>query len=138
MSQHLIAWDVGWEGIFWQITLEENWYFLFLFLQASLEAQMVKNLPAIWETRVWSLDWGDPLEKGMATHSNILAWGIPMDRGGWGATVHRVTKSQTWLSYSLFFSSTSLILPPSAYLRNLSCYFFKNLHTRAWSRHFIS
>ena len=40
-------------------------------------AQLVKNLPAMWETWVQSLDWEDPLEKGMATHSSILAWGIP-------------------------------------------------------------
>ena len=38
---------------------------------------MVKNLPAMWETGVRSLDWEDPLEKGMATHSSILAWRIP-------------------------------------------------------------
>ena len=44
---------------------------------ASLVAQMVKNLPAMWETWVQSLGWGDPLEKGMATHSGILAWRIP-------------------------------------------------------------
>ena len=37
---------------------------------------VVKNLPAIWETRVRSLGWEDPLEKGMVTHSSILAWGI--------------------------------------------------------------
>ena len=37
-------------------------------------AQTVKNLPAIQETQVPSLDWEDPLEKGMATHSSILAW----------------------------------------------------------------
>ena len=43
----------------------------------SLVAQMVKNPPAIRETWVWSLGWEDPLEKGMATHSNILAWRIP-------------------------------------------------------------
>ena len=43
-------------------------------LWASLVAQMVKNLPAMWET--WK-DWEDPLEKGMATHSRILAWRIP-------------------------------------------------------------
>ena len=41
------------------------------YLGASLVAQMVKNLPAMWETWVWSLGWQDPLEKGMATHSNI-------------------------------------------------------------------
>ena len=42
-----------------------------------LVAQMVKNLPAMQETLVWSLGWENPLEKGMATHSSILAWGIP-------------------------------------------------------------
>ena len=40
-------------------------------------AQTVKNLLAMQETRVWSLGQEDPLEKGMATHSSILAWGIP-------------------------------------------------------------
>ena len=43
---------------------------------ASLMAQMVKNLSAVQETWVQSLDWEDPLEKGMATHSSILAWRI--------------------------------------------------------------
>ena len=42
----------------------------------SLVAQTVKSLPAMWETRVRSLGWEDPLEKGMATHSSILAWRI--------------------------------------------------------------
>ena len=45
--------------------------------RASLVAQMVKNLPVIQETRVQSLGQEDPLEKEMATHSNILAWKIP-------------------------------------------------------------
>ena len=40
-------------------------------------AQMVKNLPAVQETWVQSLGWEDPLEKGIATHSSILAWRIP-------------------------------------------------------------
>ena len=44
---------------------------------ASPVAQMVKNLPAIQETLVWSLDWKDSLEKGMATHSSIHDWRIP-------------------------------------------------------------
>ena len=48
---------------------------------ASLVSQMVKNLPAVQETWVLSLGWEDPLEEGMATHSSILAWRIPMDRG---------------------------------------------------------
>ena len=40
-------------------------------------AQTVKNLPAMQETWVGSLGWEDPLEKGMVTHSSILAWSIP-------------------------------------------------------------
>ena len=44
--------------------------------QASLVAQLVRNLPAMQETWVQSLYWEDPLEKGMATHSSILAWRI--------------------------------------------------------------
>ena len=50
-------------------------------------AHLVKNLPAMWETWVQSLGWEDPLEKGKATHSSILAW-----------TVHVVAKSQIQLS----------------------------------------
>jgi len=56
---------------------------------------MVKNPPAMWATWVPSLGWEDPLEEGMATHSSIPAWRIPMDRGAWWAAVHRVTQSQT-------------------------------------------
>ena len=44
---------------------------------ASLVAQLVKNPPAVWETQVRSLGWDDHLEKGKATHSNILTWRIP-------------------------------------------------------------
>ena len=57
---------------------------------------MVKSLPTnvgdITEV-VQSLGQEDPLEEGMATHSSILAWRIPMDRGAYLATVHRVTES---------------------------------------------
>ena len=60
---------------------------------SPLVAQTVKNLPAMRETWVQTLDWEDPLEKGMATHSSILAWRIPMDRGVWWAAVHGVAKS---------------------------------------------
>ena len=46
---------------------------------------MVKNAPMMWEIWVRSLGWEDPLEDGMGTHSNILAWRIAMDRGAWRA-----------------------------------------------------
>ena len=48
-----------------------------LIIRASVVAQLVKNLPAMQETWVWSLGWEDPLEKGKATHSSVLAWRIP-------------------------------------------------------------
>ena len=50
-------------------------------------AQMVKKPPAMQETWVRFLGWEDPLEKEMATHSSILAWKSPVDRGTWRATV---------------------------------------------------
>ena len=46
-------------------------------VEASMVAQLVKNLPTVQETRIQSLGWEDPLEKGMATGSSILAWRIP-------------------------------------------------------------
>ena len=67
-------------------------------LQASLLAQTVKKLPAIQVMQVRSLGREDPLEEDMATHSSILAWRIPMDRGAWQATVHGVAKTWTQLS----------------------------------------
>ena len=64
-------------------------------------AQLVKNPPAMWETWVQSLGWEDPLEKGKATHSSILAWRIP-----WTIyIVHGVAKSWTQLSDFHFTSS---------------------------------
>ena len=63
---------------------------------ASLVAQLVRNPPAMREkTWVRSLGWEDPLEQGMAAHSSILAWRIPVDRGAWKAAFHRVTESDT-------------------------------------------
>ena len=63
---------------------------------------MVKNLPAMRETWVQSLGWEDPLEEGMAIHSSITAWRIPLDRGAWRTTIHGVTESDAteWLSTS--------------------------------------
>ena len=67
------------------------------FSWASLVAQMVRNLPTMQETRIWSLSWEDPLEEGMATHSSFLAWRIPWTEEPVGYS-HGVAKSWTWLS----------------------------------------
>ena len=62
-------------------------------LRASLVAPLVKNLPAMQKTWVWSLGWEDPLEKGTAIHSSILAWRIPWTEESMGSA-----KSWTQLS----------------------------------------
>ena len=60
---------------------------------------VVKNLPAMQETRVWLQGQKDPLEESKATHSSMPAWENPMDRGAWWPTVHRVAQSRTWLKW---------------------------------------
>ena len=60
-------------------------------------AQLVKNLPAIQESRVWPLGQEDPLEKGMATHSSILAWRIPWTEEPDGL---QSMESQSWIQLS--------------------------------------
>ena len=80
---------------------------------ASLVAQMVKNLPAMWETQVRSLGQEDALEKGMATHSSILAWRISWtDEPGrlyspWG---HKELDTTKRLTVCLFVFKPVLIL----------------------------
>ena len=66
-------------------------------LVAGLVAQLVKNLSAMRETWVWSQGWDDPMEKGTATHSTVLAWKIPR-------TVHGVAKSRTQMNDFHFLS----------------------------------
>ena len=63
--------------------------------ETSLVAQLVKNLPATRETWVRPLNWEDPLEEGLATHSSIPAWRVPMDRGAWRTIVHGAARSWT-------------------------------------------
>jgi len=74
------------------------YYYYYYSLQGSLVAQMVINLPSMQKTWVPSLGQEDSLEKGMATHSSILAWRTPWARGAWPATAHRLAKSWTSLS----------------------------------------
>ena len=79
----------------------------FLSHRASLIAQLVKNPPAMQETPVIFLDWEDPLEKGKATHSSILAWGIGYLYSPW------CPKSLTRLSdFHLYFTFSYVILFP--------------------------
>ena len=79
---------------------------------ASPVAQTLKNLPAKWETWVRSLGWEDPMEEGVITHCGTLAWRIPMDRGAWRATVHRVTESRTGLSDKAHLADWLYFMPP--------------------------
>ena len=80
------------------MSLQGNEEIMYFHDGAFLGAQRVKNPPVMWETWVRFLGWEDPLEEGMATHSSILVWRIPMDRGAWQTTVHGAAKSQTQLS----------------------------------------
>ena len=75
---------VGWEycGYLWKVksaieNIHKTFITSFSNHWSSLVAQTVKNLPVMGKTQVQSLGWEDPLEKEMATHSNILAWRIP-------------------------------------------------------------
>ena len=65
----------------------------------------------MWETWLWSLGREDPREEGMATHTSVFAWRIPMDRGAWWATVLGATKSWTRLSDDQAQHSTGEDLP---------------------------
>ena len=91
---------------------------LFLHLQAdtSLVAQMVKNLPAVQETRIWSLSWEDPLDKGMAAHSRILAWEIPgTEKPDRLETLGSQRVREDWATNTLTLRLTCLpFLPPAS------------------------
>ena len=92
--------------------------------RASLVAQIVKNLPAMQETWVWSLGWEDSLEKETANLSRNSVLEKSMDRGAWQATVHGVAKSWTWLSnyHSLinFIGQSDFLSPLSSLLVELT------------------
>ena len=88
-------------------------------LRASLVVQMAKSPPAMQETQGPSLGWEDPLEEGMATHSSILAWRIPMDRGVWLAAVHGVAICHTYLQMDTKQLSMGLLAAQS---QNTLCF----------------
>ena len=74
---------------------------------------MVKSLPAMQETEVQSLGQEDPLEKGMETHFNILAWEIPWTRGAWWAI--------TWGCKVLNMKKSSLCFPSGSNSKESAC-----------------
>ena len=92
-------------------------------LEISMGAsQVAQNPPATPETWVWSLGWEDALEK--EGHGNPLQYSClenPVDRGAWQATVHKVTKSQTWLKQLSIYACRGIF-----YLRNVIKYFKRN------------
>ena len=89
---------------------------------ASLVAQLVKNLPAVWETWVLFLAWEDPLEKGMATHISILAWRIPCTEFQWGHKKSDTTERFSHKRYLyIFFMYSSFI---SCYMANSKLFKF--------------
>ena len=112
--------------------------YLLQYSWASLVAQMVKNLPVMRETWVPSVGWEDPLEEGMATHSSILAWKIPIDRGAWRATVHAVSKSWTRLrDFTFTFSRGSSQARDRIQVSHIAGRFFNRATREAqeyWSR----
>ena len=71
---------------------------MYVYIRGFPGGSVVKNLPAVQETWVQSLGPEDSLGEDVATHSSILAWKIPTDRGASQATVRGATKSQTGLS----------------------------------------
>ena len=94
-------------------------------LWASQEAQMVKNLPAMQETRVWYLGWEDPLEKGMATHSSTLAWRIPWTEkpsGPQSIGLYRVRHDwSNWLDKMVEWSFEDQVMVPEDLLLTYYC-----------------
>ena len=80
--------------------------------RASLVAQMVKCLPAMWETRVWSLGWEDLLEKETTAHSSILAWKIPWteDAGSLQSTSLQQSDTTEQLHFDFHFQEICVFL----------------------------
>ena len=70
---------------------------------------MVKNLPAMQETQVWSRGWEDPLEKGMASHSSILAWRIPTEEPGGLLSMGSQRVGHNWVANIFTFIPVNLL-----------------------------
>ena len=101
-----------------------GFYKVSAFRQVFLVAQMVKNSPAIWETLVWSLGQEDTLEKGVATHSSILAWRITwtQEPGGLlGLQIIRQNRETNTSTFSIQTTRIAGILLLLLFFNSLSC-----------------
>ena len=100
----------------WCILFEDSFIYKYSRHLASLMAQMVKRLPAMQETWVWSLGWEDPLEKEMATHSSILGWKIShgwslVGYSPWGCKESDTTERLHFTKVSQSVSSVAQLCP---------------------------
>ena len=103
-------WPAGNFGVSWLIEALPQSLYIYVCVHTHTHThiqylvQMVKNLPAVQETQVWSLGLEDPLEMGMATHSNILVWRIPWteEPGGLSPWGHKESHATERLTLSLF------------------------------------
>ena len=121
-------------------SLGEGKGYPFLYSWASLVAQLVKNLPTMWETWVQSLGWEDPLEKGTATHSSVFAWRIPRTEEPGRLPVQGVTESDMteWLSlhfnpYYLHTPKIPWTLEPIQVAESLADWFFFLMYEQKWT-----
>ena len=90
--RRLATWGEG-----WLVSKNQFWRFCST-MKSSQVSQMIKNLPSVLETHVWLLGQKDTLEKGMKTHSSMLAWRIPWTEEPGGLQSMGVAKGQIWLS----------------------------------------
>ena len=112
VQQGPVLWKAIFPWAWWHEEMVWGWFKGIIFIvHISLVAQMVKNLPAMQETWVWSLGQEDSLEKGIATHPIILAWRIPWteETGGLQSIVHKEMATTEQLTLSLHFLISIII-----------------------------
>ena len=104
--------------------------FILYYSWGSLVAQMIKNLPAVPETWVWSLGWEDPLQKEMATHSSLRAWRIPWtEEPGRLQSLGSQRIRHDWGTN--FLPLHSIIISDDAFLSGIDLHLFRPLGERS-------
>ena len=110
---------------------DENWLYVCTYAKKTfLVAQMVKNLPATWETQVWFLGWEHPLERGIATHSSTPAWRIPQTEEPGGLQSRRSQRVRhDWVTNTFTFM---YVYTHSCILIDLHMSMFVWWHKHVW------